>query len=132
MISRTEMLFSFYGLVLLRVTAPPATIRFLRSEWQQFEIEGTGQRPDVEAFLVSNLAHRSLFASSADGKQLGGWYKGCFWRTNLEENGGRTTVHYRSLPRSNILFKDSCLEPFILAKLQSRGLYALHASSFCI
>lgn len=129
---RTEILFSFYGLVVLRVRAPVSTIRFLRSEWRSFEIDGTDKEPDIDAFLASTLGPKSRFRSSSDGVNLGGWYKGCFWTTNLGEEDGRLSVRYRSAPRSNILFKDSCLEPLVLARLRESGLSALHASSFSI
>src|SRR5207302_965005 len=90
------------------------------------------QKPDFEASLESTLGPRARFSQAADSTRLGGWYKGCFWRTIFEQHDNQMAIHYRSLPRSNILFKDSCLEPFVLAKLQSRGLHAIHASSFCI
>src|SRR2546426_5910313 len=118
MVASTVILFSFYGRVTLRVSAPPSTIRFLHSEWRQFEIDATDEKPDIDAVFASALRPRSLSATSANGKKLGGWYKGCFWRTTLKENGGRLTVHYQSLPHSNFLFKDSCLEPLVLTQLR--------------
>ena len=41
-------------------------------------------------------------------------------------------IEYASIPPSNFLFKDSCIEPVVLAGLESKGLGSLHASGLLI
>lgn len=129
---QSELLLSFYGLVSLRTHAPSTTIKFLRTEWGRFEVEDEGNDPDIIAFLLDKPTSTRLFAGGDTCRQVEGWYKGCFWRATIAENDGRMTVWYSIVPRSNFLFKDSCLEPLVLARLQLSGFHSLHASSLCI
>ncbi len=127
-----ELSLSFYGLVLLHVRAPAPIITFLRSEWGQFEVSSPNDTPDAVAIWGYQLRPEPIVGAEARTEQLGGWYKGCFWRALLVRDGKRMAVRYLSVPRSNLLFKDSCLEPIVLAQLRARGLYAIHASSICV
>jgi len=118
----------FYGLVSLRIRAPPSIVSFLRSEWQNFEEEPDGNDPDFEASWMSVRQKSVSPLAVRDGNQTGGWYKGCFWQAEMQERNGRLRVEYWNFPPSKYLFRDSCLEPLLLAMLELRGLHSLHAS----
>src|SRR5947209_8047839 len=127
-----EIPFDFYGLISLSVCCPTRIARFLRSEWGAFATTVPAGRADILARWatgprpgIGGYAQRAV-------RRTGGWYKGCFWRAAVSEGENGTTVDYVSVPRSGLLFKDSCIEPLLLSKLAQKGLHSLHASSLLI
>src|SRR3989442_4185392 len=128
----SELFLSFYGLVCVHVSGPRALISFLRSEWGRFELPESRRDPDIW-IKWRNRRESSAQPRSMDSRtNLAGWYKGCLWRATVEKTDASTLVEYSSMPPSNFLFKDSCIEPLLLASLESKGLHGLHASSLGI
>jgi len=127
-----ELFLSFYGLVGLRISGPMALLNFLRTEWGQFEVPESDRDPHVWISWRSGRETPAHLRSDDSRTKLSGWYKGCLWRATLEKRDASTIVEYSSIPPSNFLFKDSCIEPLLLASLESKGLHGLHASSLGI
>src|SRR2546425_7325347 len=127
-----ELFLSFYGLVGLRISGPMALHNFLRTEWGQFEVPESDRDPHVWISWRSGRETPAHLRSDDSRTKLSGWYKGCLWRATLEKRDASTIVEYSSIPPSNFLFKDSCIEPLLLASLESKGLHGLHASSLGI
>src|SRR3989442_5779377 len=127
MIDRHDLYLSFYGLVGVRVSGPPSIVSFLGSEWQQFRVTGDDQHPDIVATWGTRRRYFDGAPLRSGRRRIGGWYRGCFWRAVVAENGGRTQIEYWTFPRSNHLFEDACLEPIVRERLESTGLHTLHA-----
>src|SRR2546427_2197389 len=128
----SELFLSFYGLVCVHVSGPRALISFLRSEWGRFELPESRRDPDIWIRWGNGRARPAYPQSNNSRTKLAGWYKGCLWRATVEKTDASTLVEYSSMPPSNFLFKDSCIEPLLLASLESKGLHGLHASSLGI
>jgi len=88
--------------------------------------------PDIWIRWRNGRKSPSQPRSNDSRTKLAGWYKGCVWRATVEKTDTGTIVDYWSLPPSSFLFKDSCIEPLLLASLESKGLYGVHASSLGI
>src|SRR2546428_4756091 len=128
----SELFLSFYGLVCVHVSGPTALLNFLRSEWGRFEVPESKGDPDIRIRWRNGRERPEYPQSNNSRKKLAGWYKGCLWRATVEKTHASTLVEYSSMPPSNFLFKDSCIEPLLLASLESKGIHGLHASSLGI
>ncbi len=127
-----ELVLSFYGLVYVHVSGPAGLLNFLRSEWGMFEVPESRRDPDIWIRWRNGRGAPARPGTNVSGTRLAGWYKGCLWRATVEKTEASTLVEYWSMPPSNFLFKDSCIEPLVLASLESNGLHGLHASSLGI
>lgn len=127
-----EMHLDFYGMVSIRILASPRAMNFLRAEWGRFEKAQNTEDPDVSVHWSAKKSDLHLTGTDEDPLELGGWYKGCFWHAAVTEANRSIRVDYASMPPSNFLFKDACLEPLLLASLEPKGIHGVHASSVII
>jgi len=132
MFRASEISLDFYGLVSLFVRTPKNAIDFLRTEWGEFENATDRENPDIAVYWKGDGRDDTGSSSSGKKRWAVGWYKGCFWRATLRDEALTRRIEYSSMPRSNFLFKDSCIEPIVLSALESKGLGSLHASSLSI
>src|SRR2546426_11080311 len=105
--SQSEIMLDFYGAASLHVSGPPRMIKFLRSEWEAFEVEVHRSDPDIVAEWNGVIVRGAPDRDGTELKRAGGWYKGCFWRATVRGGNGHLAVCYSCMPPSGLPSKES-------------------------